>query len=59
MKTQSGKESILITREEMLKDLEGSYKNAALMNDEELEIYYNNEFYVGFEGKEYLLDNKN
>lgn len=55
MKTEKGKEAVLISKEEMIEDLKGSSKNAELMSDEELEIYYNNEFYIGFDGKEYVL----
>lgn len=49
------KEVILITRKKAIEDLEGSSKNAFRMSNEELEIYYNNEFYLGFEGKEFKI----
>lgn len=44
-----------LSKEEMLKDLEGVYFNPHLIDDEELEIKYNNEFYSGFYGVVYKL----
>ena len=39
----------------MEEDLEGSWRKYWLMSNEELEIYYNNEFYVGFHGYEFKI----
>lgn len=46
---------ILMTRDEMISDLLGGWKNPYKMNNEELEIYYNNEFYGGFNGITYKI----
>lgn len=46
---------IIIDRDKMIKDLEKCNPQAFKLDDKELEILYNNEFYAGFYGKEYKL----
>lgn len=43
------------TRCEMIEDLAGGWRNAHKLSNSELEIYYNNEFYGGFQGITYKV----
>lgn len=51
----SDKIVIFKTKEEMIKDLEGSSINVLKLSNEELELFYNNQFYIGFYGKVYKI----
>jgi len=56
-KTKRGKMKNVIykTRSEMEVDLTGGWKDARKLSNKELEIYYNNEFYGGFDGVTYKV----
>ena len=49
------RKQVYLTRQQMITDLLGSWKNPYKLSDEELEDYYNDEFYGGFEGITFVL----
>lgn len=50
------KEKVFKNRKEMIEDLKSCNPQAFRLNNKDLEILYNNEFYVEFEGKVYVIE---